>query len=89
MLERWSSDAPGAIVGGVPVEAAFQTLARGIENLQVQYLRADGDPDDPADWSDAAPLVVPGDYAHLDHAGPGHAGRAQRGAEHRRGDDAP
>jgi prepilin-type N-terminal cleavage/methylation domain-containing protein len=63
MLERWSSDATGAIVGGAPV--GFQTLARGIENLQVQYLRADGDPDDPLDWSDAAPLVVPGDYRTL------------------------
>ena len=63
MLERWSSDAAGAIVGGVP--AGFQTLARGIENLQVQYLRADGDPDNPASWLDSAPVVVRNQYGTL------------------------
>jgi prepilin-type N-terminal cleavage/methylation domain-containing protein len=63
MLERWSSDAPGAFVGGV--RQGFQTLARGIENLQVQYLRADGNPNTPADWLDSAPLVVLDDYRSL------------------------
>jgi prepilin-type N-terminal cleavage/methylation domain-containing protein len=63
MLERWSSDAPGSIVAGAPV--GFQTLARGIENLQVQYLRADGNPDLAGDWQDNAPAVVSPDYASL------------------------
>lgn len=63
MLQRWSSDAPGAIVGGVP--QGFQTLARGIENMQVQYLRADGNPDDPAAWLDNASAAVSPQYATL------------------------
>lgn len=63
MLERWSSDAPGAIVGGLP--QGFQTLARGIENLQVQYLLVGGDPNNPADWFDNAPVVVSPNYPTL------------------------
>ena len=65
MLERWSSDGPGAIAAGAPVEAAFQTLARGIENMQVQYLLVGQDPNVPANWRDNAPAVVPGDYTTL------------------------
>jgi prepilin-type N-terminal cleavage/methylation domain-containing protein len=63
MLERWSSDAPNAFAGGAPQN--FQILARGIENLQVQYLRADGDPNNPADWQDSAPVVTPADFASV------------------------
>ena len=37
--------------------AGFQTVARGIENLQVQYIRADQDPTVAANWVDDAPLV--------------------------------
>ena len=91
MLERWSSDSVGAIEAGTgnPNPAAFQTLARGIENMQVQYLRADGNPGDPpavpGDWVDAAPVVTLDELRHPGHPGAGHAGRAQRGAEHRRG----
>jgi prepilin-type N-terminal cleavage/methylation domain-containing protein len=47
------------------IAAGFQTLARGIENLQVQYLRADGNPDNPADWSDNAPALVPANWGSL------------------------
>jgi type IV pilus assembly protein PilW len=39
--------------------AGFQTIARGIENLQVQYVRADLDPTIAANWVDSAPVVVP------------------------------
>jgi prepilin-type N-terminal cleavage/methylation domain-containing protein len=67
MLERWSSDAPGAIVGRAPV--GYQTLARGIENMQVQYLRADGTPGNPptvpGTWVDSAPAVASPNYATL------------------------
>lgn len=63
MLERWSSDAPGSIVAGAA--QGFQTLARGIENMQVQYLRADGNPNNPADWLDNAPVVTSPTYATL------------------------
>jgi hypothetical protein len=65
MLERWSSDAQNAFQAGAPNEAAFQVLARGIENLQVQYLRADGDPNNPMDWLPNAPAVAVNDYASL------------------------
>jgi hypothetical protein len=65
MLERWSSDSPGAIVGGARVEASFQTIARGIENLQVQYLTATSDPSVPANWLDNAPVVVLNTYPSL------------------------
>ena len=63
MLERWSSDAPGSVVANNRV--GFQVLARGIENLQVQYLRADGDPNDPLAWSDNAPVVTAANSATL------------------------
>ncbi|HVR72200.1 MAG TPA: prepilin-type N-terminal cleavage/methylation domain-containing protein [Vicinamibacteria bacterium] len=39
--------------------AGFQTIARGIENLQVQYVRADVDPTIAANWVDGAPVTVP------------------------------
>jgi len=69
MLERWSSDAPNSLAGAPPLPQGFQTLARGIENMQVQYLRADGAPGDPpavpGDWVDAAPVVTAGNYATL------------------------
>jgi type IV pilus assembly protein PilW len=38
--------------------AGFQTIARGIENLQVQYLRADADPAVPANWTDNPSTVT-------------------------------
>jgi prepilin-type N-terminal cleavage/methylation domain-containing protein len=64
MLERWSSDAPNAFLGGLPNPAAFQVLARGIEEMQVEYLPADGDPT-LADWPDAPDAVVAGDFTSL------------------------
>lgn len=45
--------------------AGFQTVARGIEDLQVQYLRADGNPANPADWFDGAPVVVATNFGSL------------------------
>jgi prepilin-type N-terminal cleavage/methylation domain-containing protein len=45
--------------------AGFQTVARGIENLQAQYLRADGDPANPADWFDGAPAVVGANFGSV------------------------
>jgi prepilin-type N-terminal cleavage/methylation domain-containing protein len=65
MLERWSSDAQNAFVGGLPNPAAFQVLARGIENLQVEYLRADGDPNVAASWTANAPAVVSPQFPSL------------------------
>jgi hypothetical protein len=50
MLQRFST---------ADFAAGFQTLARGIENLQVQYIRADLDPTIPANWLDNAPVVAP------------------------------
>jgi hypothetical protein len=44
MLERFSTDA---------IAAGFQTIARGIEDLQVQYTTLQ----DPAIWVDNAPIV--------------------------------
>jgi prepilin-type N-terminal cleavage/methylation domain-containing protein len=38
--------------------AGFQTVARGIENLQVQYLRADADPTVAANWTDNPSTVT-------------------------------
>jgi prepilin-type N-terminal cleavage/methylation domain-containing protein len=63
MLERWSSDAPDAVALNTP--QGFQTLARGIEDLQVQYLRADGNPNDPLDWLPNAPVVAQPQYGTL------------------------
>jgi prepilin-type N-terminal cleavage/methylation domain-containing protein len=65
MLERWSSDAPNAFVAGAANEAAFQTLARGIENMQVQYLLVGADPAVPGNWFDSAPVIVPADFTTL------------------------
>ena len=45
--------------------AGFQTLARGIENLQIQYLRADQDPAVAGNWVDNAPVVVPNTFGSL------------------------
>jgi type IV pilus assembly protein PilW len=39
VLQRWSSDAPSAFVAGVPADAAYETVARGIEDLQLRYHR--------------------------------------------------
>ena len=45
--------------------AGFQTVARGVENLQVQYLRADADPTVAANWQDNAPPVVANQWGSL------------------------
>ncbi len=69
----WSAGArtpPNAIVGPrrFPSEG-FQTLARGIENMQIQYLPNGGNPGDPpaipGDWADTPPVVTPANWATL------------------------
>ena len=46
--------------------AGFQTVARGIENLQVQYIRADVvDPTVAANWVDNAPVVLANQWGTL------------------------
>jgi type IV pilus assembly protein PilW len=56
LLQRSSSASPAA---------GFQTLARGIEDLQVLYVAAGLDENVPANWSDDSPPVVPGNWASL------------------------
>ena len=55
--------------------AGFQTIARGIEDLQVQYIQAGLDPTVEANWPDNAPTgQSPRDPWHdLDHPGAGDA----------------
>ena len=45
--------------------AGFQTLARGIDDLQVQYITANQDPTVPSSWTDSAPVVVNGTWPSL------------------------
>lgn len=59
VLQRFSSDDSTAFTGGVPV--GFQTVARGIEDLQIQYTQVGT----PTTWVDAAPAVTNGDYTKL------------------------
>ena len=61
VLQRWSSDDPAGFLNGAPVDASFQTLARGIEDLQVQYTQAGT----PTTWADGAPTVANTDYTTL------------------------
>lgn len=56
MLQRMTSANTGA---------GFQTLARGIEDLQVQYITAALDPAVPGNWTDNAPVVVDGTWSSL------------------------
>ena len=51
LLQRWTS---------ANAAAGFQTIARGIEELQVQYIQAGLDPTVEANWQDNAPTVIPG-----------------------------
>jgi hypothetical protein len=56
MLQRSSS---------ADLAAGFQTLARGIEDLQFQYVTAGVDPTVAGNWTDDAPVVVNGTWASL------------------------
>lgn len=59
VLQRWSSDDSSLIAAGVQ---NYQTIARGIEDLQVEYTRADA----PNTWIlTGAPLVENNNYATL------------------------
>jgi type IV pilus assembly protein PilW len=44
------------------IGAGYQTLARGIDDLQVQYIAADQDATDPTKWVDDAPVVAANTY---------------------------
>ncbi len=56
VLQRWSSSDPTGIAGGGLAAGGFKTVARGIEDLQVQYHRVV----DPATtFTDNAPVIVP------------------------------
>ena len=58
VLQRWSSDDSSLINAGV---LNYQTIARGIEDLEVQYTKAST----PNTWVDGAPQVVNNDYTTL------------------------
>jgi len=58
VLQRWSSDNSSLLAAGVQT---YQTIARGIEDLQVQYTQASS----PNTWVDGAPQVVNNDFTTL------------------------
>ncbi|HEU0105759.1 MAG TPA: PilW family protein [Vicinamibacteria bacterium] len=58
VLQRWSSDDTNLLTGG---NLTYQTIARGIEDLEVQYTKAST----PNTWVDGAPQVVNNDYTTL------------------------
>jgi hypothetical protein len=58
VLQRWSTDDVNLLAGG---NVTYQTVARGIEDLQVQYTRANA----PNTWVDGAPAVLNNDYSTL------------------------
>ncbi len=57
-LERFSSDDTSAFTGAAVNASGFKTIARGIEDLQVQYTQASA----PTTWVDGAPTVTNGNY---------------------------
>jgi len=61
VLQRFSSDSPDAWTSGAAVDAGFQTVARGIEDLQVEYTKSGT----PTSWELNAPVVVNNDYTTL------------------------
>jgi len=61
LLQRFSSDDPKSFVGHVMVDDGYQTVARGIEDLQVQYTRSGA----ATTWVDDAPVVTLNDYTTL------------------------
>jgi prepilin-type N-terminal cleavage/methylation domain-containing protein len=70
VLQRWSSDDSGLITGtgnGVsPGTLSYQTIARGIEDLQVQYTQAATEAGvSSTAWQDGAPAVVNNNYNTL------------------------
>jgi prepilin-type N-terminal cleavage/methylation domain-containing protein len=61
VLQRFSSDDPAAFLGGAVSNNGFQTVARGIEDLQIQYTNSGA----PTTWVNGAPAVVQNDYTTL------------------------
>jgi prepilin-type N-terminal cleavage/methylation domain-containing protein len=64
VLQRWSSDDTNLLSGSTNTfggNLTYQTIARGIEDLQVQYTKANA----PNTWIDGAPAVVNNDYTTL------------------------
>ena len=64
VLQRWSSDDTNLISGSTNTfggNLTYQTIARGIEDLEVQYTQAPT----PNTWVDGAPQVVNNDYTTL------------------------
>jgi len=63
VLQRWSSDDSSLLVAGVPT---YQTIARGIEDLEVQYTQAATEAGVAStSWQDGAPAVLNNDYNTL------------------------
>lgn len=60
VLQRFSSDDPQAFASGAVSSLGFQTIARGIEDLQIKYTTPAS-----ATFADGAPLVVNGTYTSL------------------------
>jgi hypothetical protein len=55
-LQRWDSSSPGTVA-----TPAWRTIARGIEDMQVQYMQADGT----VSATGGAPAVVRNTYGSL------------------------
>jgi len=62
VLQRFSSDDPSAFTGGAMADAGFQTVARGIEDLQVQYHQVGTAA---TTWADVPATVTTGTYTTL------------------------
>ena len=62
VLQRFSSDDPNAFTGGAMAAAGFQTVARGIEDLKVEYHQIGTAA---TAWTDVPVPVVPGNYTTL------------------------
>jgi len=63
VLQRWSSDDSSLLAAGVKT---YQTIARGIEDLQVQYTQAATETGvSSTAWQDGAPAVANNDYNTL------------------------
>jgi hypothetical protein len=63
VLQRWSTDDVSLLAGGI---MTYQTIARGIEDLQVQYTQAATEAGvSSTAWQDGAPAVLNNDYNTL------------------------
>jgi prepilin-type N-terminal cleavage/methylation domain-containing protein len=62
VLQRFSSDNKSAFSGGAIADAGYQTIARGIEDLQIQYHKVG---DAATTWTDVPTAVVTNTYTTL------------------------